>query len=669
MHIEVASSAGFCFGVNRAVNTVYDLLGSGKNVCTLGSIIHNPQIIDDMLKKGVKIVESPENASKDAVLVIRAHGIARNVEKNINNLNLEYIDATCPFVKKIHNIVANTSLNKDIIFIAGDKNHPEVKGIIGHCNAMFFVFNNYDELLDIIKNNKKLSQFNIIFVAQTTFSLRKWQVCLDLLKSNYKNISVFNTICSATAKRQSESEALSKKVDLMIVIGGKKSSNTAKLFDICKKNCKSIFIEKPEDLQFDDIKNSKFIGITAGASTPADIIEEVKQKMEDMFKNNENEAEQEEELDFEQMLEESLKTLNTDDQVKGVVVGIAPNEVYVDIGRKHAGFIPLAELSNESNVRPEDIVKIGDELDLLIMKTNDQDGTVMLSKRRVDTAKGFKKIIDAKNNNTILTGCVVDVIKVGIIVLTNGIKIFIPASLATDSRDKDLEKLRNNEVKFRIIEVNERRRRAIGSIRSVLIDEKNEAIDEFFNTLENRKILKGKVKTFKNYGVFVDLGLVDGLIHISELSWEKIKDPSEILKIGDEIEVSVKNFDKESRKISLRYKKDEDNPWEKLKNDYPIGSTVEAKIVGLTDYGAFANILPGVDGLIHVSQISNKRINKPQDVLSIGDKVDVMIKDIDFEKHRISLSIKDLLSENKSENSSETNKMKENNDVSEKKEE
>ena len=661
MHIEVASSAGFCFGVNRAVNTVYDLLSKGKNVCTLGFIIHNPQIIDDMLRKGVKIVESPENANKNSVLVIRAHGVTRNVEENIKSLGLKCIDATCPFVKKIHNIVANTSLNEDIIFIAGDKNHPEVKGIIGHCNTKFFAFNDYNELLDIIKKNKKLSQFNILFVAQTTFSLRQWKSCLNLLKSNYKNISVYNTICNATLKRQCETEVLSKKADLMVVIGGKKSSNTAKLFDICKKNCSSIFIEKIEDLQFDEIKNSKFIGITAGASTPADIIEEVKQKMEDILKNNE--AEQGEDLNFEQMLEESLKNLNTDDEVKGVVVGIAPNEVYVDIGRKHAGFIPVAELSNEPNVRPEDVVKIGDELDLLIMRTNDQDGTVMLSKKRVDAAKGFKEIIDAKNNNTILTGKVIEVMKAGVVVLTNGIKVFIPASLTTDFKNKDLEELKNNEVKFRIIEVNERRRRAIGSIRSVLLDEKSTAINEFFDSLYTGKLLKGRVKSFKNYGTFIDLGPVDGLLHISELSWERIKDPSEILKIGDEVEVSVKSFDKESRKISLIYKKDEDNPWEKLKNDYPIGSTVEAKIVGLTDYGAFANILPGVDGLIHVSQISKKRINKPQDALSIGDKVNVMIKDIDFEKHRISLSIKALLEGNQGEDFSksiESNGNKEN---------
>lgn len=648
MQIKVASNAGFCFGVSRAISSVYKLLDSGKKVCTLGSIIHNPQIIANLLKKGVKIVERPEDVEKDAILVIRSHGVGRDIIQKINDLNLNYLDETCPFVKKIHNIVSKTSKNNNVIFIAGDKNHPEVKGIIGHCNADFCTFNNYDELLDIIKNNKHFSNFNIIVVAQTTFNIVQWRRCIDLLNSIYKNITVFNTVCNTTVNRQYEAENLSKNADVMLVIGGKESSNTAKLFNICSKNCKSFWIEKFDDLQFNYIKNAKFIGITAGASTPANIIEEVKQKMEEMLKNND--VEQGEEMNFEQMLEESLKSLNTDDKVKGVVVGIAPNEVYVDIGRKHAGFIPAAELSNDPSAKLEDIVKIGDELDLLIMRTNDQDGTIMLSKKRIDSAKGFNEIVAAHENNSILTGKVVEVIKGGIVVLTNGIRIFIPASLATSSRSENLEDLKNKEVKFRIIEVNERRRRAIGSIRSVLHDEKQAAIENFFDGLEVGQKLKGKVKSFTNYGAFVDLGPIDGMIHISELSWEHVKYPSEVLNLGDEIEVSVKSFDKDAKKISLSYRKKEDNPWEKLKNEYPVGTIVDAKIVGLTTYGAFANFLPGVDGLIHISQISNKRIGEPKDVLSIGDEVKVMITDIDFEKHRISLSMKKTSEENIAEN-------------------
>lgn len=643
MHIKVASNAGFCFGVNRAVNAVFELLGEGKKVCTLGPIIHNPQIIEKMTKMGVKIVAKPEDADNDAVLVIRSHGVASDVIQKINNLNLNYFDATCPFVKKIHDIVAKTSKGKDLVFIAGNKNHPEVEGIIGHCSANFCTFNNSAELLDIIKNNESFSNFNVIVVAQTTFSVSEWQNCLSILNSHYTNVTVFNTICNTTVNRQQEALELSQKADAMIVIGGKESSNTAKLFNICKENCNSFLIEKFEDLQFDNIKNAKFVGITAGASTPADIILEVKQKMENNAKKSE--ITQEEELNFEQLLEESLKNMDTDGKVTGIVVGIAPNEVYVDVGRKHAGFIPASELSNEPNVNPEDIVKIGDELELLIMRTNDQDGTMMLSKKRVDAAKGFNEIIAANENNTVLTGKVTDVIKGGIIALTNGIRVFIPASLATLSKDENLEDLKGKEVNFRIIEVNEKRKRAIGSIRSVLHDEKKAAVDTFFANLTIGQTLKGKVKSFTNYGAFVDLGPIDGMIHISELSWQRVKYPSEILTLGDEIEVTVKAFDKDAEKISLGYKKAEDNPWEKLKNECPVGSVVDAKIVSLAHYGAFANFFPGIDGLIHVSQISNKRIGEPKDVLKVGDKVKVMVMDVDFDKHRVSLSIKATLKE------------------------
>lgn len=647
MHVEVASGAGFCFGVSRAISAVEGLLAEGKLVCTLGPIIHNAYMVEKLAQKGVRVVDCPEDVrpEKDEVLVIRSHGVARDVIEKIKKLNIMYLDATCPFVKKIHNIVSDTSRNADVILIAGDKNHPEVVGIAGHCNADFYTFSDYEELLDIIKKNGEvLARTNVLVVAQTTFSVSQWRRCVDFLRSEFEGIKIFNTICGATASRQNEACKLSKKVDVMLVIGGRESSNTAKLFDICQKNCKSFFIETADDLQFDDIKKAKLIGITAGASTPVDIIEEVKRKMEDFLENNDDVGQSEgEEANFEQMLEESLKSLTTDDKVVGTVVGIAPNEVYVDVGRKQAGFIPADELSNDLNVKPEDVVKIGDELNLLIMRTNDQDGTIMLSKKRIDALEGFKDIIEAKENGTVLSGKVTNVINGGIIVVTNGIKVFVPASLATASRGESLEDLKGKEVKLRIIDVNERRRRAVGSIRSVLMDAKKADIESFFDTLEVGKTLRGKVKSFTNYGAFIDLGPIDGMVHVSELSWDRVKHPSDVLNLGDEVEVWVKSFDKDAGKISLTYKDNGENPWETLKNDYPVGSVVDAKIVGLTDYGAFANFLPGIDGLIHVSQISNRRVDKPRDVLSIGDVVKAAIIDIDFDRHRISLSIKALL--------------------------
>lgn len=348
---------------------------------------------------------------------------------------------------------------------------------------------------------------------------------------------------------------------------------------------------------------------------------------------------------FEEMLEESLKSLNTDEKVHGVVVGVTPTEVLVDVGRKQAGYVPASELSADPNVKPEDVVKVGDEMDLLIMRTNDQEGTIMLSKKRLDAAKGWEKIAAAAEDETVLEGVVSEVIKGGVIAVAEGVRVFIPASQATASRSDPLDALLKKQVKFRIIEVNRGRKRAVGSIRSVLKDEKKALEEKFWETAEVNKVYTGVVKSLTSYGAFVDLGGIDGMIHISELSWTRIKHPSEVVNVGDTVTVYVKALDREKGKISLGYKKPEDNPWEILKAQYPIESVVEVKIVGMTTFGAFAQVIPGIDGLIHISQIADHRIEKPQDVLKIGDVVKVKITDIDFDKHRVSLSIRALLEE------------------------
>lgn len=348
-------------------------------------------------------------------------------------------------------------------------------------------------------------------------------------------------------------------------------------------------------------------------------------------------------ISFEEMLEESLKSLNTDEKVHGVVVGIAPNEIYVDVGRKQAGFVPLAELSSDPNAKTEDLVKIGDELDLLIMRTNDQEGTIMLSKKRVEAIKGWEDVAAAEENEAVLSGVVTEVIKGGVIAITKGIRVFIPASQATASRGDALEDLLKKEVQFRIIEVNRQRRRAVGSIRSVLKDARKVLADKFWETAEEGKEYTGVVKSLTAYGAFVDLGGIDGMIHISELSWSRIKNPSEVVNVGDTVKVYIKSFDKEKGKISLGYKRSEDNPWEVLKRDYPVDTVCEVQIVGMTTFGAFARIIPGIDGLIHISQISDHRIEKPQEVLKVGDVVKVKITEIDFDKKRVSLSMKALL--------------------------
>ena len=653
MNIIVADTAGFCFGVNRAVNMVNKLLAAGKKVYTLGPIIHNKQMVDELASQGVEIAEKPEDVTNGATLVIRSHGVPLDVIDRINLLKLDYANATCPFVSKIHKIVNEASKKGKRVLIAGDGNHPEVEGIRGNCISESYVFKNLDELKKLVKSNNFDNNMDTIIVAQTTFSVEEWQNCLNFLKKVCTNATIFDTICNATSDRQKEAEKLSKSSDLMIVIGGRHSSNTVKLKDICEKNCKTFLIETADELPLNALKEASCIGVTAGASTPAIIIKEVLKTMSDVLNSNEVNEEDNNE-NFEEMLEESLKNLNTDDKVHGVVVGISPNEVYVDVGRKQAGFIPANELSSDPNAKIEDLVKVGDEMDLLIMRVNDQEGTIMLSKKRLDAIKGWEKIVEANEKGEKVKGTVLNVVRGGLIAVTNdGLRVFIPASQATDNRNEPLENLLKKEVEFKIIEVNKSRRRAVASIRAVLKDKKNELAQKFWETAEVGAHYKGTVRSLTSYGAFVDIGGIDGMIHISELSWSRIKHPSDVVKVGDIVDVYIKDLDKEHNKISLGYKREEDNPWVILKRDYPVGTIIDTEIVGLTSFGAFAKILPGIDGLIHISQIADKRVEKPQDELKIGQKVKAVITDIDFDKKRISLSMRKLLEKKEDSASSE----------------
>ncbi len=637
MNIIIAENAGFCFGVDRAVKIIYDLVKQNKKVCTLGPVVHNSQVINNMKKSGVLTVALPEEVPKGYTLVIRAHGVSKNLTEKVQKLNINYVDATCPFVSKIHKIVQNDKY--DVILIFGNENHPEVDGIIGNCNSKCYVIANSVELEDFIESNEFNKNSKILVVEQTTFNINEWGKCLSILKNSCTNCKIFDTICNTTQNRQIEAMSLAKKSDLAVIIGSKESSNTMKLKNICEKYCRTILIEDAKEISEDILKKAKKICIIAGASTPAYVILEVKRVMEKMLdENNEIDVES----SFEEMLEESLKNMDTSSRVKGIVVNVTPSEVYVDIGRKHAGFIPVSELSSDPNAKCEDIVKIGDELDLLILKTNDQDGTMMLSKKKVDNMKGLEEIVNAEKDKTILAGIVSEVVKGGIIVLCKGIKVFIPASLATLSRKEPLEELKGKTVNFRIIEVNKQKRRIVGSIRSVLEEKREKERAEFFEKVQIGDKLKGKVVSFTPYGAFVDFGGVDGMIHISELAWTKVKHPSNILSIGQDVEVMVVDVDKEKGKVALSYKHSQENPWDILKRDYSVGSIIDVTIVGLTDFGAFAKIIPGIDGLIHISQISKDRINHPKDVLSIGDIVKAKITDLDFDNCRVGLSIKEV---------------------------
>ena len=640
--ITLAKTAGFCFGVDRAVNMVYSL-SEKQMVCTLGPIIHNSEMVRELEQKGVIIANTPKEVPSGYTVVIRSHGVPQSVYDEIHSLNLNYSDATCPFVSKIHKTVAKAGRENSVVLIIGDKNHPEVKGIEGHCCGEFFAVKNHIEAEKLIETTPRLKTNPLTVVAQTTFDVSEWKKSLKVIKKLCTNAVIFDTICNATAERQEEARILAEKSDLMIVIGDKTSSNTCKLYDICSRVCKNTYlVETYKELKDIDLSSACNIGVTAGASAPARIIKEV---LDTMAENQVNSSE-EQEQDFASMLEEHMQSFNTDGRVKGVVERITPNEIFVDVGRKQAGVVKLSELTDDPNAKIEDLVKVGDTLDLLIMRTNDQEGTIMLSKKRVDAQKGWDVIKEALESKEVLTGVVTEINNGGVIAVTNGVKVFIPASQATASRNESTEGLLKKEVSFRIIDVNDRRRRAVGSIRSVLNEEKNKAREEFWKNCEVGKTYTGTVKSLTSYGAFVDIGGVDGMIHISELSWNRIKHPSEVVNVGDTVEVYVKDIDTEKHNISLGYKKAEDNPWEILKNNYPEGSVVEVEIVGLTQFGAFAKIIPGIDGLIHISQIADRRIEKPQDELSIGQKVMAKITAIDFDKKRVSLSIRALLQDN-----------------------
>ena len=647
----LAKTAGFCFGVDRAVNMAYELANSGARAATLGQLIHNSLVTDDLAAKGVRIISSPAEAQRGETVLIRAHGVAAEVYEELKGTGAEICDATCPFVKKIHRIVAENSGEDTEVFIAGDPNHPEVIGIKGHCKGEVNIFNSEAELDEIIKNDGKNYDKRIIAVSQTTFSQKVWKICKEKIKKYYTNAKIFDTICFATRERQDEAALISKQSDMMIIIGDRHSSNTAKLKAVCSENCDTYLVERAAELNTINFSHCATVGVTAGASTPSAIIKEVLFAMSEIVNETTNiqveevpsEVAAAEDMDFSAALEESLNNMSTDQRVRGVVMGITPTEIQVDIGRKHAGFVPMDEYSADPNADAAKELKVGDTLDLIIMKTNDAEGTVMLSKRRFDAQKAWTDIIAAEEDGRVLEGTVAEVIKGGILVVSGGVRIFIPASLATERKDEPLEDLLKKTVKFRIIEVNKQRRRAVGSIRAVLKDMRKEAAAAFWAQAEVGQKYHGVVKSMTNYGAFVDIGGVDGMVHISEMSWKRIKNPAEVFSIGQEVDVYIKALDAENKKISLGYRRDEDNPWEILRKNYPEGSVIEAEIVGLTTFGAFARIIPGIDGLIHISQIADRHISKPQDVLTVGDKVTCKITAIDFDKKRVSLSIRALI--------------------------
>lgn len=648
--ITLAETAGFCFGVNRAVNLLEHLVEKGEKACTLGPIIHNPQVISHFESHGVRVIQSPEECLREETLVVRTHGVEKEVLSSVEKSGGPFLNATCPFVTKIHKIVRENSTPENVTLIAGDSRHPEVVGIRSYCNGRSFVFNSYEELLSIVETYPNLDENGLILVSQTTFSTNSFKKCVKKIKMVYTNAVIFDTICSATEERQAEAQKLSLENDAMLIIGGRQSSNTAKLKAVCEANCPTFLIETAQELNGIDLSRFHAVGVTAGASTPDSIIKEVLKTMSENLNQTQAELVEKEEsamsseaTSFADMLEEYIDT-SSDQKVVGHVVAVTPTEIQVEItGRKHTGYVSAAEYSNDPTADMTKEVKVGDELNLIIMKTNDMEGTVALSKKRYDAIQAWDEL--SEENEAPVEGKVTGVVGdgKGLFVQYNGIRVFIPASLSKINRNDSLEEMVGKTVSFKIIEIDRRRRRVVGSIRAAYKEVRAAAEEAFWAQAEEGQTYTGTVRSLTSYGAFVDIGGVDGMIHISELSWSRIKHPSDVVKVGDTVEVYIKALDRENKKISLGYKKIEDNPWEILKRDYPIGATLKAKIVGLTTFGAFANILPGIDGLIHISEISYSHIGNPAEVLKVGDEVEVKLLDVDFDKKRVSLSIKALL--------------------------
>ena len=644
MDVMVAQSAGFCYGVKRAVDMARDTAHRGEPCVMLGSIIHNANVVAELEALGMRKAESWQEVLPGETVVIRSHGEKKEVFEKLEELGARCVNATCPNVLRIQQLVAQAQEEGRTPLIIGEPHHPEVMGVASWSDRSV-ILPGPAELEKWLAEDESRRDLPLTAAAQTTCVRTIWESSKEILKKQCTNAKIFDTICNATHRRQAEAADLAAKVDVMVVVGDRKSANTKHLAEICREKCgRVVQIERAGELSSDLFEGCLVAGLTAGASTPAGIIKEVYTTMSEEIKNMESTEES-----FEELLEKSFKTLNTGEKVTGIVTAVGPTEVQVDLGCKQAGYIAVDELSADPNVKPEDVVKVGDEIETYIIRVNDVEGYAMLSKKRLDAVKVWEDIEKAREEKTTLEGKVTEENKGGIVVNVKGVRVFVPASQSGQPRGADLSEMIGQTVSLRITEVNRARRRVVGSIRAVQFEARQAAQAAIWESIEVGKHYTGTVKSMTSYGVFVDIGGVDGMVHISELSWSRIKNPAEVVSVDDTLDVYVISFDPEKHKISLGVKDRSCNPWDKFMETYHVGDVANVRIVKLMTFGAFAEVVPGVDGLIHISQIADRRIEKPGDVLSEGQMVDAKITAIDEEKQKISLSIRALLGDHEAE--------------------
>ena len=627
-NVILAKTAGFCFGVRRAVDMAYGLAGKHK-VYTYGPIIHNETVVDDLESKGVRVVHSIDEAAglRGGTMIIRSHGASKNEINLLKQMGFEIVDATCPFVKKIHRIVEDYSGQGYGIVIIGSATHPEVQAISGWCKEPPVIIESVEEAENFSPDPDK----KLCLVSQTTFNYNKFQLLVEIISKKGYDIRCLNTICNATEERQSEARDIAGHVDAMIVIGGRQSSNTQKLYDICKNECKNTYyIQTLVDLDLKTFESIGNVGITAGASTPNNIIEEVHTNMSEMGN----------EQSFEQMLEASLKTIRTGEVVEGTVIDVKEDEIILNIGYKADGIITRNEYSNTSNLDLRTVVNVGDTMQAKVLKVNDGEGQVLLTYKRLLAERGNKRLEEAYNNKEVLTAKVANVLEGGLSVVVEEARVFIPASLVSDTYEKNLSKYQDQEISFVITEFNPRKRRIIGDRKQLILAEKAQKQKELFEKINIGDTVEGRVKNVTDFGAFIDLGGADGLLHISEMSWGRVENPKKVLKVGDTLKVLIKDI--QGEKIALSLKFPETNPWLTAAEKYAVGNVVEGKVARMTDFGAFVELEPGVDALLHVSQISRDHVDKPSDVLSYGQVITAKVVDFNEESQKISLSMKAL---------------------------
>ena len=636
--VMLAKSAGFCYGVRRAVELARRTAEGGGNCWMLGDLIHNRFVVEDLARRGIRKTADSALLGPDDIVIIRSHGELKSVLDALEQRGVRCVNATCPNVIRIQRLVAQAEAEGRQPVIIGEAAHPEVAGIASWCLSPL-VFDGPESVQAWLDTPESKREIPMTVVAQTTCIRELFESSWKIIKKECTNVKIFDTICDATHKRQSEAAEIASQVDVMVVVGDRKSANTKHLTEICMQSCSRVLqIEAADELSADDFNGCSVAGLTAGASTPAGIIKEVYATMSEEIRAAEGKEES-----FEELLNQSFKTLNNGDRVTGIVTAITPTEVQVDVGAKQAAYIKLSELTDDPTVKPEDVVHVGDEIETWVVRVNDVEGYAELSKKRLDAAKVWENIEQAVEEKTVLDGTVTEENKGGIVVSVKGVRVFVPASQSGQPRGADLSAMKGQKVQLRITEVNRARRRVVGSIRSVTDEARRAAQEEIWSNIEVGKHYTGTVKSMTSYGVFVDIGGVDGMVHISELSWSRIKTPSEVCKVGDTMEVYVISFDPEKRKISLGVKDHSVDPWQVFMDRYSVGDVANVRIVKLMTFGAFAEVVPGVDGLIHISQIADRRIEKPEDVLSEGQMVDAKITAIDEEKKKISLSIRALL--------------------------